>query len=280
MAAVTTERLLEIALGLAGWDTAPPDCAIYSAGTRISHVLIGLDVGASDIFMARQLGYHAVIAYHPPGAHGPAWEVYRRHIEQLVAAGVPRDDAERAIEDGIERLEFALRRQNADHVASVARMLEMPLITIQSPLGETARRQLQRHLDDMHAVEPDASVAAIRDALLALPYVGGAPVAPGLALGDWQSPAGRVVVSYGAYATLDASIARAYFAHGAGTLVCADFALDDARQLRREGIAGAVLTLGEDATASAGMLPYVERLRQDGLEVTTFSGIIEPDAGG
>ncbi len=62
MAAVTTERLIAIAYELAGWTDTPPDWMVYQPGTRISSVLVGLDVGPADLFMARQLGYHAVVS--------------------------------------------------------------------------------------------------------------------------------------------------------------------------------------------------------------------------
>ena len=44
MAAVTTEHLMHVALEMAGWDAIPGDCAIYNPGTRISHLLMGIDV--------------------------------------------------------------------------------------------------------------------------------------------------------------------------------------------------------------------------------------------
>ena len=56
MAAVTTERLMQIALELAEMEHMPGDCAIYYPGTRINHVLLGIDVGAAERVMARQLG--------------------------------------------------------------------------------------------------------------------------------------------------------------------------------------------------------------------------------
>ncbi len=129
MAAVTTERLMEVALEMAGWESIPGDCAIYYPGTRISHVLLGIDVGTSELFMARQLGYHAVLAHHPCGYAGPFWEVYRLHVGQMVAAGVPRDVAEAAVAERIAGFEAASQRENYDHIASVARLLETPVIS-------------------------------------------------------------------------------------------------------------------------------------------------------
>src|SRR5215471_9082655 len=126
MAAVTTERLMQIALELVGWHDIPPDSAIYEAGSRISHVLMGIDVGAGELFMARQLGFHAVIAHHPAGYTGPTWEVYRYHVRQMMAAGVPAEEAEAAVAGRIGDLQARAQMQNYDHVSSVARMLELP----------------------------------------------------------------------------------------------------------------------------------------------------------
>src|SRR5215470_345868 len=122
MAAVTAERLMHLALDLVGWSDIPPDSAIYHAGSRISHVLMGIDVGTAELFMARQLGFHAVIAHHPAGYTGPTWEVYRYHVTQMVAAGVPKDQAEAAVAGRVRELQARAQMQNYDHVPSVARL--------------------------------------------------------------------------------------------------------------------------------------------------------------
>ena len=169
MTAVTTARLMEIALEMAGWDSIPGDCAIYYPGSRIGHLLLGIDVGAAELFMARQLGYHAVVAHHPAGYAGPFWEVYRLHVGQMVAEGVPRDVAEAAVAERIAGFEAASQRENYDHVASVARLLETPFLNIHSPLDEVGRRIMQATVDAALAANPAATVADLRDALLRLP---------------------------------------------------------------------------------------------------------------
>src|SRR5574340_1420599 len=144
---------------MAGWDAIPGDCAIYYPGTRIGHILLGIDVGAAELFMARQLGYHAVLAHHPAGYAGPFWEVYRLHVGQMVAAGVPRDVAEAAVAERIADFEAASQRENYDHVASVARLLETPFLNIHSPLDEVGRRIMQATVDDALASNPAATLA-------------------------------------------------------------------------------------------------------------------------
>jgi hypothetical protein len=274
MAAVTTARLMEIALEMAGWENIPGDCAIYSPGTRISHVLLGIDVGTSELFMARQLGYHAVLAHHPCGYAGPYWEVYRLHVGQMVAAGVPRDVAEAAVAARIAGFEAAAQRENYDHIASVARLLETPLLNIHSPLDEVGRRIMQATVDAELAANPAATVADLRAALLRLPEFAAARTQMQVALGAWDAPAGRVVVSHGAYTNGGYHVARAYLTHGVDTVCSIHFPLEDAQRLAAEGVRGNILVMGHIAGDSVGINPYVARLRADGLEVTTFSGVI------
>jgi len=274
MAALTTERLMEIALEMAGWESIPGDCAIYYPGSRISHILLGIDVGTSELFMARQLGYHAVIAHHPCGYAGPFWEVYRLHVGQMVAAGVPRDVAEAAVAQRIAGFEAAAQRENYDHIASVARLLETPLLNIHSPLDEVGRRIMQATVDEALAANPDATVSDLRAALLRLPEFAAARTQMQVALGGWDAPAGRVVVSHGAYTNGGYHVARAYLSHGVDTLCCIHFPLEDAQRLAAEGIRGNILVMGHIAGDSVGINPYVARLRADGLEVTTFSGVL------
>ena len=274
MAAVTTEQLMRIALDMAEWEAIPGDCAIYYAGTRISHVLMGIDVGAAELFMARQLGYHAVIAHHPAGYAGPFWEVYHLHVDQMISAGIPAEVAEETVAARIAGFQAASQRENYDHVASVARLLEMPFLNIHSPLDEVGRRIMQRAVDEQLARKPGSTVADVRDALLQLPEYAAARTQMQVLLGAWDAPAGRLVVSHGAYTNGGYAVARAYFTHGVQTLCCIHFPLEDAQRLAREGVQGNILVMGHIAGDSVGINPYVAHLREDGLEVTTFSGIL------
>ncbi|HEV8190019.1 MAG TPA: hypothetical protein VGP82_00815, partial [Ktedonobacterales bacterium] len=246
--------------------------------TRINHLLIGIDVGAGELFMARQLGYHAVIAHHPAGYAGPFWGVYHLHVGQMIAAGVPEEIAEQAVAARIEEFKAASQRENYDHVASVARLLEVPFLNIHSPLDEVGRRIMQQTADTLLAANPTATVAELRDALLQLSAFAAARTQMQVPLGAWDAPAGRVVVSHGAYTNGGYPVARAYLTSGVDTICSIHFPLEDAQRLAAEGVAGNILVMGHIAGDSVGLNPYVARLRSEGLEVTTYSGIIGGEA--
>lgn len=273
MAAVTTERLLTLALELAGWENAPADSGVGNPGKAINHIFMGLEVGAAEVLIARQLGYHAIVACQPVGVPGSRWEVYHRHAEFLTQLGMPQAEADVALAPRIERLQLEAAHEHTDHLASIARLLDTPFVTIHSPLQEVGRQRIQRAADELTGQHPDATLADLRDALLGLPEFAAAPQSLIPVLGDWRASAGRIFVAHGAYASPDARLAAAYLAH-VDTLLCADIAPEDAETLRASGVHGNLLVLGRAATESAGVASYVTHLRAQGLEVTPTAGIL------
>lgn len=273
MAAVTTERLLTLALELAGWESVPADSGVGNSGKAINSIFFGLEVGAAELLIARQLGYHAVVACQPVGMSGASWEVYRRHAEFLTQLGMAQSEAEAVVAPRIERLLLAAAHEYTEHLVSIARLLDTPFVTIHSPLQEAGRQRIQSVADELTGQYPDATLANLRDGLLGLPEFVAAPQALVPVLGDWSASAGRIFVAHGAYAPPDARVAAAYLAH-VDTLLCADIAPEDAEALRASGIRGNVLVMGRAATESAGVASYVTHLRAQGLEVTPTAGIL------
>ncbi len=279
MAAVTTEGLLQVALDLAGWADTPPDCVIAEPGTRISHVLLGVELGVAELFMARQLGYHAVVTYGCAGTEAALRRNSRWMAERIAAVGAPADVAERFAGEVADRQALDGLAHNYDRVSSVAHLLETPLVVIGSPFDELARRRVQDAVDELALTQPKASVADLRDALGRMRQYAGAKSEMALALGTWTARAGRTVAVTGGSPTLNADLARFCLAHGTGTICCPVLASSDARTLRAEGVAGNILALGWLATIGVGITPYVSHLRAEGLEVTALGvvGVSESD---
>lgn len=274
MAQVNTDQLLTLALEMIGEDQVPPDSMIYQPGTRIGHVLVGLDIGVAELFMARQLGYHAVLAHRPAGYPGPGWQAYRRHAEQLIAAGVPAAAAEAAIIPGLARLQALAAQANDDAAPSLARLVDLPYLAIHTPFDEHGRAIMQTALDAIAVANSNATLADLRDALLALPAFAAATTPLLEPRQGWDAPAGKVAVAYGAYSPPDYAIARAYLTQGIDTLVCAACDPADLERLQADGIPGNVVVLGRLAAASVGIAPYIAALRGQGIEVTVFGGVI------
>lgn len=272
MTAVTTDRLVQIAADLTAEPGADAACEVYESGTRISHILFGLDIGPAELFLARQLGYHAVVSYSLATPAG-SWSAprYAGLLRRMRDAGVTQDVALAIIESQRSRAQLAALGQNTDRTPSIARLLEMPFVAVGPALAHTSRRLLRETLDAARRDTSEFTVAAALDALNRLPAFAQAHPQPLLLLGDQRASAGRVEVEPG---PISADVAQAYFAAGVTTLLCFSAASEAATQLAAITTPGALVVLGRSAGESTGALAYIERLRAEGLEVTPSAGVL------
>jgi hypothetical protein len=275
MAAVTTERLMQIALEMAEMTETPSDSRVEYPGTRISHILFGIDVGPAELFMARQLGYHAVIAQRPHAVSAEAWRLVEWHEQRLRELGARGDRQDLGLREMELGLRAAALADNQDVMPSLARLLDMPLVTIASPLEELARQRVQQIADDLSLAKPEAMAGDLRDALLALPEFAAAPVKPELVAGAEDAPLGKVLALPGGLAAPSRKLVAAYATAGITTLLHPESAAAFAPTAVAEDHPGVcLLVTGRIATASLGANPYIVRLRTEGLEVRAFAGVL------
>jgi hypothetical protein len=268
---IDTDALMGIANELAGFAETPADSTIYYPGVGIRKVLLGIDIGAGELLYARQYGFDAVIAHHPLGLVD-AWRCFAAHVEQLVGAGVPREEATAAVAPRLEALALRAQAENFDRLTSLARLLDMPLLNIHQPLDEVGRRILQQTIDACLA-HSAATLRDLADALEALPEFRAAPTSVRIALGEPAAPAGRVVMSHAAYTNGGAAVASAYFRHGVDTLAYIHLDPADLAPLRAAGT-GQLLVTGHIASDAVGLNPYVARLEELGVAVVRISGAL------
>lgn len=268
-----TDRLMQIALDMVGMESVPADSAIYVPGDDIHRVLVGIDIGVAELGLASAQGFDAVIAHHPAGGAAVAnfHKILERHVQQMTAAGVPEPVARQAIARLSEAREVAAHAANLDHVPSFARLLDMPFLNIHNPLDELGRRWMQEVIAAQ--VTATSTVKDVVTALNSLPEIAKAPTKVEVRLGCEDNPAGKVVVSHGAGTNGGYEVTRAYFEHGVSTLIYIHIGYDQLERLRRDFPNKNLIISGHIASDLLGIWPYVERLREEGLEVVTVSGI-------
>lgn len=272
---MTTDEIMQVALDLAGFARIPEDSAIYVGGEGIRRVLFGIDVGPAELLLAKQLGFDCVIAHHPVNATPDGWKVYLRHVEFMVAAGVPEDAALASVADRIDGYQVRAHVWNYDHVPSVARLLAMPFLNVHAPLDEVGRRRMVEVVRQVQSENPRATVGEVAQALGRLPEIANAQTAVEVRLGSPDSVAGNVVVAHGALTNGGYDVASTCFANGVDTVVYIHIDYGELQRLRKEGRGNLIVT-GHIASDSLGFTPFLEALRARGLEVTTFSGVIGP----
>jgi hypothetical protein len=272
---MNTADLMQVALDLGGFTEIPADSGIWVEGDHLRRVLVGIDVGAAELLMARQLGFDAVVAHHPVKRQG-FWKVFERHRELMRAAGLPDDVIRTAIESRADSLRLAEHNTNDDHTVSVARLLGMPLINCHLPLDEYTRQVLIRTVATCQAANPAATAGDIAAAIGELPSFQRSWLKPMVAHGSPEAPAGRVVASIAAGTNGGFAVAEAYLTHGYDTVIYMHIQPEDRERLRREAVRGSVVITGHGPADSIGVDAFVQELRRRGLEVETFSGVDTP----
>jgi len=269
---VNTEEIMKLALNLAGLKEVPEDSAIYVRGDNIKKVLFGIDAGIAELLLAKQLGYDAVIAHHPQGGAAVLnfHKVFIRHIHQMVAAGVPRKEAEKAVEKRLKELEVEAHTRNYDHAIDVAKLLKMPYMNIHTPLDEIGRKTMTEKI--YGNLKEDSTVQDVINSLKELPEFKRASTEIKLRLGKAENPAGRVVVSHGAGTNGGYEIAKTYFKYGVGTVVYIHIGLRDLEKLKTEKRGNLIVT-GHIASDSLGINPLIRELEERNVSVTRI-GIV------
>ena len=270
---MNTEEIMELALKLAGLKEIPEDSAIYVSGKNISKVLFGIDAGAPEILLAKQLGCDVVIAHHPIGGTAVVnySQVFKRHIQQMVSAGIPKGEAEKAVSKKLEQLEVEAHTRNYAHAVDVADLLKMPYMNIHTPLDEVGRKIMSEQINSR--IKKNSKLQEVVSALKELGEFKNAVTEIKIRLGKPENPAGKVVVSHGAGTNGGYEIAKTYFKHGVGTVVYIHISAGDLEKLKADG-AGNLIVTGHIASDSVGINPLIKELEKRDISVTRI-GVIQ-----
>lgn len=268
-AAIDTDALLEIANALSGLDATPPDSGVLYPGVGIRKVLLGHEIGAAELLLARQQGFDAVIAHQPFGLP-EAWRAAEWHLDALIRHGVSRQEAEAAVAPALEAMAIESLSRYSERLAALARLLDVPLLVIHRPIDVIAAHRIQQHVDAQRAERPGVSMEKLVATFTALPEFASAPSAVRIVLGDRRAPAGSMLVLAGTLPTGGHAILPAYGDRGVETLICGPLAAEDLAALRA-GNRGQVIALGSSVTAAIGLRAYAEHLESLDLEVATLA---------
>ncbi len=273
---MNTSEIIQLANKMAGFKETPEDSEIYVPGENASEILFGIDVGSAELMLAKEHGYDLVITHHPAGGNARiyGWKVFKRHINQMVEAGIPREEAERIVRIKEARLAVESHPANYDQVPATARIIGMPFMNIHNPLDEVGRQRMMKAMG--HLKNPESAVVSDVIELLKeeIPEFKRALTEIEVRLGARENKAGKVLISHAAYTNGGYEIARSYFDHGVETLAYIHIAESDLARLRQEAH-GNLLLLGHIVSDSIGINPFIKELEERGLSVARFGGVLD-----
>ncbi len=275
MPGLGTDEIMGLALEMADMHHPPADSTIYVSGSDLTKVMFGIDIGAAELMLAKQLGCDGVIAHHPAGGTAKLNfpEVLTRHVELMVEHGVPTPAARDAIQAMLTRSLLRSQTENFDHVPSVARLLEMPFLNVHLPLDEVGRRMMVEAIDThIEDLDHQPLVQDAIDALNSMSEFAQAQTRIMVPVGAVDRPLGRIAIVHGAGTNGGYSVAKAYFDAGINTVLYIHVAPDEAQRLRAD-TSGNLIVSGHIVSDMVGINPFVAKLEENGVEVIRMSGL-------
>jgi len=265
---MSTDEIMRLALQMSGFRTVPPDSAIYVKGKGIRRILFGIDAGVPEILLAQKMRCDAVISHHPQGGTAILnfHKMFERHTELMVEAGVPRKEAEQAVQKKRDALGVENHSRNYDHNVSVARLLKMPYMNIHAPLDEIGRQRMTEQVKLATEKDPKATVGDIVTSLHKLSEFRNALTPIEIRLGKPSNKAGKVVVSHAAGTNGGYEVAKTFFKYGVGTLTYIHISSADLEHLRADGMENLIVT-GHISSDSVGINPFLAELKKKKISV-------------
>ena len=228
---MNTTEMVQIALDLAQLQELPLDSSVTVPGENITRVLAGIDMGAAELTLARQLGYDCVARHHNmvPRLGKLGELVAQSHYEKLVHYGVPVNVAQKLLEHRKRATEIMFHGSNLDGGPSVARLLGMPYLGLHTPADLLGERMVEAKVDEVYEANDNPTVQEILDNLMTIREYAQAPEGqrPAIWVGEKDSYAGKTVVDFagglGCFGSLfDGPVAALVLAVGQAGDACGD----------------------------------------------------------
>lgn len=270
-----TQQIMKTALQLAHFKAIPADSEIHVRGRGLRKLLVAIDVGISELLLAKNLECDGVIAHHPAGgkAQLEGYKVFLRHIEQMRNAGVPTEVARKAVESKYHVLDVQHHPENYDQTPSAAKKLGLPLLTIHSPCDEIGRGMLVQAVKNLGQ---NTTVNQLIARINAFPEFKKAETRIEVRLGSAKNKAGKVAISHAAYTNGGFDVAKAYFENGTNTLSYIHISEPDLTKLTAEKLNRNLIVLGHIASDWLGINGLLRELEKNDIEFVTTTDLGSP----
>ncbi len=243
----------------------------------VKRVMAGIDIDASEILVASQLGERGrqidlMIAHHPVGAGLASLHVVMdMQIDIFVKAGVPVHIAEKIMEERIKEVGRGVHPTNHDRVVDVAKLLKVNLINTHTMTDNLVTDFLNKHL----AKRKPKTVGDMLEVLLEIPEYQEAKKkgsGPRLFAGSPNHRVGNYLVEMTGGTNPSEKIYKELSQFGISTVVGMNMR-DVGREKASEHHMNVVIA-GHMASDSLGMNLFLDELEKKGIDVVPCSGLI------
>ena len=273
---MNTTKLMNSALHLAQLGKKPYDTDIIVEGANIKKVLIGIDMETPELLLARTLGYDCVVSHHPKSDSCIVdfAKVMDVQIDRMVKAGVPINKAQKALRKKQQSVDLGSHSSNYDRVGSAAKLMNIAYLNIHIPADFITEKIVQDRLDTAFNKKPKTKLKDIIDELNSWEYYQGKVAQPIIRVGSNDDYAGKIEVLMAGGTNGGVDVYKSYFEAGVGTIIAMHVPEDVKKAVVEQNI-GNIIIAPHMPSDSIGLLEIVKVWREQGVEVTCMSGIVE-----
>ncbi len=270
---MNTKAIMNIALEIVGMTELPADSAVYVPGENISNVLYGIDIGVAELLFAKEHNFDCVIAHHPVGLVNH-FQVFQRHLDQLMSKGVSKEKAQKIVDKKILGFKFGSHAGNYDAVPSFARLIGIPFLNVHCPSDELGRRLITSSIEELVKMNENPLLNEVITHLeKSFSEFRGAKTKIEIAKGESENHLGDWIFSHGALTNGGFDIADCYYQHGIDTLIYIHIAPTELFQILKLDH-GQLLITGHLTSDSIGINPFLDRLEENDVRITAIGGLI------
>ncbi len=235
---------------------------------EIRKIIVGIDMEVAELLLAdrirSQSGLDLVISHHPEGkAYASLYKVMRLQIDVLSKAGVPRNTAEKLLEERMFEVERKILPQNHMRPVDAARLLDLPLMCIHTPADNHAFRYIQ----GLMGTGNPKKVQDIVDILIGVPEYQQAAknsAGPRIILGNPKRSVGKILVDMTGGTEGPRDVFDKLYKAGIRTLVCMHLSEEHLKRVKDANLN--VVIAGHISSDTLGLNLLLDRIEKDSKE--------------
>ena len=239
-----------------------------SPDKEIKKIIVGIDIEVAELLLADRIrsksGLDLVISHHPEGrAYAALYKVMQLQVDVLSSVGVPRNIAEKLLEERMFEVERKMLPQNHMRPIDAAKLLDMPLMCIHTPADNHAFRYVHGL---MNRSKPK-KVQDVVDVLMGVPEYQDAArnsAGPRIILGNPKRSVGKILVDMTGGTEGPREVFDKLYKAGIRTLVCMHLSEEHLKKVKEANLN--VVIAGHISSDTLGLNLLLDRIEKDSKE--------------
>lgn len=240
---------------------------------EIKKIVVGVDLEAPELLLARELGADLAFTHHPEGkALADLHSVMELQAEVLAGYGVPINIAEQVVKSRISEVGRSVVSGNYNRNVDFAEAIKMDYICVHTPCDNLAAR----FMVDLIEKEKPEYVEDLLNLIKAIPEykeAGKLNAGPNLFAGSPDNHCGKIAVTEFTGGTSGSKDMFEKMSHyGIGTIIGMHMSEEHRKEAEKNNIN--VVIAGHMSSDSLGLNLFCDELEKKGIEIIPISGFI------